>query len=229
MIFIFHGDGTALSRKLLQDAIAKERQLGHEIRTLEGDKLVSRDLDSTLATASLFSQETLVIEGLLSRVKSKDKDACLQLLVDYEGNKNILLWDKKEITKPNLAKFATKAKISLSKAPTALFSLLESLEPGSAKRSLALLREVVSGTEDIVVFTMIARQVTYLIIMRSATSPKFSPWQMAKLRSQAAKWTTPKLKHFLSELLKIDFAVKKGATKLSYADHLDILLLSLLG
>ena len=228
MLYIFHGDGTALSRKLLQDAVAKERQLGHEIRTLEGDKLAPRDLDSTLATANLFSQETLVIEGLLSRVKSKDKDTCLKLLAGYSGDKNILLWDKKEVTKPNLSKLPG-AKLSLSRAPTALFSLLESLGPGSAKRSLALLHEVVSGTEDIVVFTMIARQISYLIIMQSATSPKFSPWQMAKLRSQAINWSAKQLTKFISQLLEIDFAVKTGATKLSYTDHLDILLLSLLG
>lgn len=113
MIQIFHGEGTAISRNLLQDAITKEKLSGHEIRIMEGDKISPRDLDTSLATASLFSQETIVIEGLLSRVKSRDKDTCIQLLTDYEGDKNIFLWDKKEITKPNLAKLATKANYSL--------------------------------------------------------------------------------------------------------------------
>lgn len=227
MLQIFHGDNTALSRKLLQDAIAKERQLGRQIQTLEGDKLTPRDLDSTLATANLFSQETLVIENLLSRLRSKDKDACLELLAKYSGDKNVLLWDKKEVTKANLSKLPS-VRVSLSKAPTALFSLLESLGPGSAKRSLALLHEVVASTEDIVVFTMIARQISSLIIIRSATSPKFSPWQLAKLRSQAANWSDKQLTTFLSRLLQIDFAIKTGATKLSYTDHLDLLLTTLL-
>lgn len=227
MLQIFHGDNTALSRKLLQDAIAKERQLGRQIQTLEGDKLTPRDLDSTLATANLFSVESLVIEGLLSRAKSRDKDACLELLAKYSGDKNVLLWDKKEVTKANLSKLPS-SRVSLSKAPTALFSLLESLGPGSAKRSLALLHEVVTSTEDIVVFTMIARQISSLIIIRSATSPKFSPWQLAKLRSQAANWSDKQLTTFLSRLLQIDFAIKTGATKLSYTDHLDLLLTTLL-
>ncbi len=229
MIYIFHGDGTATSRNLLQAAISKEKLLGHEIRIMEGDKLAPRDLDTSLATASLFSQETIVIEGLLSRVKSRDKDTCIQLLADYEGDKNIFLWDKKEITKPNLAKLATKAKISLSKAPTALFTFMESIEPGNAQRALSLMHEVVSGTEDIIVFTMLARQISYLIIIKTATSPKFSPWQIDKLRVQASKWSDKQLNNFISELLKIDFAIKSGATKLSYTDHLDILLLNLLG
>lgn len=228
MIYLFHGDGVATSRQLLQETITKERASGHEIHTLDGDKLAPRDLESILSTASLFSVETLVIEGLLSRLRSKDKDACLDLLANYSGDKNILLWDKREITKPNLAKLANLAKISLSKAPTALFTLIESLVPGNAAKALALLHEVVEGTEDIIVHTMLARQVSYLIMMKSATSPKFAPWQMGKLRAQAALWDEKALEHFLSELLKIDFAIKTGTSKLSYSDHLDLLLTTLL-
>lgn len=228
MLYIFHGDGTALSRKLLQEAIGKDQTLGHEIHTLDGDKLAPADLDSTLATASLFSIETIVIENLLSRLRSKERDACLELLAKYSGDKNILLWEKKEISKPNLAKLS-KAKISLSKAPTALFSFLESLEPGNAQPALKLMHQVLASTEAIIVFTMLARQISYLIMIKSATSPKFAPWQLAKLRSQASKWSAKQLETFLAQLLKIDLSVKTGATKLSYADHLDILLVSLLG
>lgn len=228
MLYIFHGEGTALSRTALQEALSRDKAAGHEIRTLEGDKLLSRDLDTALATASLFSQESLVIENLLSRLRSKEKDACLALLANYTGDKNIYLWDKKEITKPNLSKLP-KAKVSLSKAPTALFTFLESIEPGNAEVALKLLHDVIQSTEDIIVFTMLSRQLSYLITIKSATSPKFAPWQLGKLRSQASKWTDKQLEHFLAELLKIDFAVKTGATKLSYADHLDLLLLNLLG
>lgn len=228
MLYIFHGEGTALSRTALQEALSRDKAAGHEIRTLEGDKLLSRDLDTALATASLFSQESLVIENLLSRLRSKEKDACLVLLANYTGDKNIYLWDKKEITKPNLVKLS-KAKVSLSKAPTALFTFLESIEPGNAEAALDLLHDVIKSTEDIIVFTMLSRQLSYLITIKSATSPKFAPWQLGKLRSQASKWTDKQLEHFLAELLKIDFAVKTGATKLSYADHLDLLLLNLLG
>ena len=105
---------------------------------------------------------------------------------------------------------------------------MESIEPGNAERALSLMHEVISGTEDIVVFTMLARQISYLIIIKTATSPKFSPWQMDKLRVQASKWSDKQLSNFLSELLKIDFAIKSGATKLSYTDHLDLLLTTLL-
>lgn len=233
MIYIYHGDGTGTSRKLYIDALAKEKGVGHEIHTLEGDKLPPRDLDSLLATASLFSIESIAIEGLLLRLRSKDKDACLDILANYKGDKNIYLWDKKEITAPNLKKFVG-AKISNSKAPTALFSFMEALVPGNRVQALSLLHDLVRArsaspaTEDIIVFTMIARQISYLIMMKSGTNPKFAPWQMGKLRSQAALWEAKELERFIAELLKIDLSIKTGTSKLSYADHLDILLSTLL-
>lgn len=229
MITVFHGDGTAESRRLLQSSISEDKLSGHEIRFIEGDKIAPRDLDSILGTSSLFSVETLVIENLLSRLRSKDKDSCIELLSKYTGDKNILLWEKKSITKIALGKLGKTAKSTESKAPTALFSFLEAIEPGNAKRAITLLHEVVAGTEDIIVFTMLARQVSYLIMMKTGTSPKFAPWQMGKLRSQASKWSEAQLETFISELLKIDLAIKTGTTKLSYKDQLDILLVSLLG
>ncbi len=227
MIYIFHGDGSGASRKLLSDAVAKDKANGHEIRTLEGDKLPPRDLESVLSTASLFSVESIVIENLLSRLRSKDKEACIDLVSAYKGDKNIYLWDKKEVTPANLKKFVS-AKISNSKAPTELFSFLESIEPGNAKNSLALLHKLVLETEDIIVFTMIARQISYLIIAQSATVPKLPPWQISKLKIQAGKWSLPLLKQFISELTNIDFQIKTGRSKLTYKDHLDLLLSTLL-
>lgn len=229
MIQIFHGDSTKDSRVLLVTALEKERVSGHEIRTVDGEKVTPRDLESTLQTESLFSQESLVIENLLSRLRSKDKDACLTLLKNYAGGKNIFLWEKKEITKANLANLPPSAKVSNSRPPQLLFNWLETVYPGNLQNCLTLLHQVVVGTEDILIFTMLARQISYLIMMKSATSPKFAPWQMGKLRAQAAKWEESALTSLLYRLLEIDEAVKTGQTKLSYADHLDILLLSSLG
>jgi len=228
MLYIYHGDSSRDSRRLLQQALDLERQAGKEIITLDGDKLLPRDLETTLQTENLFTTTALVIENLLSRLRSKDKDSCIELIAKYSGQKNLYLWDKKEVSKPNLAKLA-KAKVVLSKVPTQLFNLLESLVPGQAKVCLTLLHQVVESSEDIIVFTMIARQVSYLFQIQSATTPKFAPWQYAKLRSQATKWTEKQLIHFHDELLHIDYMVKSGTTKLSYLDHLDILLTNLLG
>jgi DNA polymerase III delta subunit len=226
MLYLFHGDSTKDSRVLLISALEKERAAGHEIHTLEGEKIAPRDLESALQTESLFSEESLVIENLLSRLRSKDKDACLALVKNYVGDKNIFLWEKKEITKVNLANLPSSAKISNSRAPQLLFNWLETIYPGNQKSCLALLHDLRSTIDDLFLFTMLARQISYLIMMKSGTSPKFAPWQMGKLRSQAAKWEETALQSLLYRLLEIDEAVKTGQTKLSYADHLDILLVN---
>ena len=228
-ISIFHGDSTKDSRILLISAIEKDRAVGHEIRTLDGEKISPRDLESILQTSSLFSTETLVIENLFSRLRSKDKDACLILIKNYSGDKNLLLWERKEITKAGLAGLPSQAKISNSRAPQLLFNWLETVYPGNLTACLPLFHQVTLETEDILIFTMLARQISYLIMMKSATSPKFAPWQMGKLRAQATKWEESALTDLLCRLLEIDEAIKTGATKLSYADHLDILLVNSLG
>jgi DNA polymerase III delta subunit len=139
------------------------------------------------------------------------------------------LWDKKEVTKLNMAKLANKAKVSLSKPSTLLFTFLESLHPGNSKPSLAHLHDLRSTTDDLIVFTMIARQISYLIMIKSGTSPKFAPWQIGKLKAQGAQWSDKQLADFLAKLLDIDFSIKTGRSKLSYTDHLDLLLHNLLG
>lgn len=228
-ILVFHGDNQSDSRTQLQNAIHKDKEQGREVNYLEGDKLTPRDLESVLGTANLFAESTLVIEGLMGRLRSKDKDACIELLAKYAGEKNILLWEKKAITKLALGKLGKNVKISESKAPTELFAFLELIIPGNAVKALASLHRVAEKTEDILIFTMLARHVSYLIMMKSATIPKFAPWQMGKLRAQASLWSEEQLTAMLTKFLEIDLAVKTGQTKLNYLDHLDIYLFTLLG
>lgn len=228
MIKIFHGDGAATSRKLLYQELDADKLAGREIRFLEGDKITPADLETALGTASLFALESLVIENLLGRLRSKDKDRALELVALYTGDKKIYLWDKKSVTKPNLTKLGKNVKIVESKAPTALFNFIESVFPGNLKTALALLHESALQTEDIIIFTMLTRQISYLIMIKSASNPKFAPWQIGKLKSQASKWDSKKLEGVMVKLLDIDTKIKTGQTKLSYLDHLDLLLSSLL-
>lgn len=227
-IYIYHGTSLAHSRQQLASALDAAKQAGQSVITLAGDKLLPQDLEANLGSSSLFGDSVVVIENLLSRLRSHDKDHCLRLLAEYSGSKNIYLWDKKEVTKAVLAKLPG-AKVSLAKTPTVLFSLLDNLYPHNSVRALNLLHQVVPTTEDIVVFSLIARQISSLIQIVGGGSLKTSPWQLTKLQTIAKRWSLPQLIHFHDELVRIDQAIKSGRTKLSYLDHLDILLHSLLG
>lgn len=229
MIFLFHGDDQAASRQQLRTQIEHEVAAGREIHELDGSKILPRDLESTLLAANLFAPNTLVIEGLLSRLRSHDRDRCLELILTYTGPQNLLLWEKKEVTKANLTKLGSKAKISLSKPPALLFNFLECLYPGNYQVAAKILADLRASADEVMIFIMLARQISYLILAQSASNPKFAPWQLTKLRAQAAKWTAPELIRFHDELVRIDYQIKSGTTKLDYASQLDILLVTLIG
>lgn len=229
MIYVFHGDDQAKSRTLMRSQADADIAAGHDLRIVIAEKIKPHELSDILSTSSLFSTETLILEGLLSRAKSKDKDSCLTLLKEYVGDKNIILWDKKEVAKTTTSKLPTTWKISLSKPPAILFNFLDSLYPGNIKNTQSLLHSLRQSADEVFIFIMLTRHITSLIVASSATSPKLPPWQIGKLKSQASLWGEAKLINFHDELTRIDYQIKSGNTKLDYASQLDILLLSALG
>lgn len=232
MIYIFHGDDQAKTRQSLRQLVDQVMAEGTESTTISGDKLTLAELETTLSSASLFGTELLIIENLLSRTRSKEKDECVQLLVNYQGDKSIALWDKKEVTKPNLTKFdklTPKPKVVFAKTPALLFTFLESLYPGNASHAIELYHQLLTNTANQLIFVMLVRHLNALIQANSATNLKLPPWMAAKLKGQASKWSEPDLVAFHDQLFRIDIQIKSGTTKLDLTSQLDILLLQVLG
>lgn len=223
--YLFHGDDTTSSRTLLLN----QRKKANDVRELSGEKLLAKDLESTLGTESLFGNETLLIENLFSRLRSKDKDACVQLLINYNGNRDILIWEKKSLTKLTTNKLPKSWVIKESKPPALLFNFLDTIVPGCHQQAAKILASLRKSTDDGLIFIMLTRHVSSLIQARSATSLKLPPWQIGKLKSQAGSWEISKLVLFYDELYKIDYKIKTGTTKLDLGSQLDILLLQVLG
>ncbi|TXH01315.1 MAG: hypothetical protein E6P95_02020 [Candidatus Moraniibacteriota bacterium] len=225
MIFLYHGDDNAASRNNLF-----EQKKKHEnIRELNGDKLLPKNLESILGTESLFGNETLLIENLFSRLRSKDKDACVQLLINYNGNRDILIWEKKSLTKLTTNKIPKSWVIKESKPPALLFNFLDTIVPGNHQQVTKILASLRKSTDDGLIFIMLARHISSLIQAKTATTLKLPPWQIGKLKSQASSWEVKNLVHFYDELYSIDNKIKTGNTKLDLGSQLDILLLQVLG
>lgn len=227
-INIFHGDNQASSRALLTAQLDLSKNRGVEIITLDGDKITPADLETALSTSNLFAPTAILIENLLSRLRSHAKDDCMTLLARYQGDKDIYLWERKEVTKLTLNKLP-QAVVKLSKTPALIFNFLDALYPGNATRALELFRELcATGYEPIVAMTLIARHISSLIQIVDGTTPKLAPFQITKLKNIARYWKLSQLIEFHDQLLQIDYSIKSGHSSLSYADHLDILLLSTL-
>ncbi|GAB4027254.1 MAG: hypothetical protein Fur0011_4820 [Candidatus Microgenomates bacterium] len=224
--YLFYGDDQAASREKLYEIKRKYP----DIRELNGDKLLPKDLESTLGTESLFGNETILIENLFSRLKSKDRDTCIQLLINYSGNRDILIWEKKTLTKLTTNKLPKTWKVVESKPPALLFNFLDSITPNNSTQALKLYQQLLTmNHEPGFIFIMLARHVSSLIQAKTATSLKLPPWQISKLKNQANSWDTASLLLFYDSLYEIDKKIKTGNTKLDLDSQLDILLLQVLG
>lgn len=228
-ILIIHGDNHAESRNYLNEIVTKYRAKGHDTQHINGEKVTKNDLESSLLTSNLFTQELVVIENLLSRIKSKEKDRCLAYITKYTGNKPVVLWEKKELTKAALKKLNNlKPTIKLYKLPVAAFKFLSTLSPHSKQSSLELLHNSLGNSSDTFIFAMLIRQLNNLIVAKSSPrSLSGAPWQQSQLKKQAVHWELQQLLDLHTTLLSIDLAIKTGKTELPLSSHLDTIIMSL--
>lgn len=226
---IIHGDNIAASRDGLSSTVAALKARGFTIKRIEAKSTSSHDLEIELRSQALFSEEALVIEGLLAKPKSKDKDKSIELILSAVTNRHITLWDAKKLTATSLKPFVkTKPVVQEHKLSTTLFKFLDSFSPQSIELSLKHLRTTIKTTPDIVVFTLLSRRVADLIVALSAPeSLMTSPWQKSNLIRQSKSWSLESLQAIVRELARIDWSIKRGLSSLSYQEHLDLLLLGL--
>lgn len=226
---IIHGEDQKSSRDYLRSLIGQHKNEGIEPKYLNGDKLTKLELEAELLTNNLFTQDVLVIEKLLGRTRSKVKDQLIEFLVSNASSKPIILWDKKDITKPNLNKFKDiKPLIKHFKVSLSIFKFTGAVSPKNKKHSLELLHFALSDSSAIFVFSMLVRQVSNLIIALSSPNDlKGAPWQLGQLKRQADGWNIDQLTKLHGDLSEIDHKVKTGKTNLTLANHLDLIVMEL--
>ena len=228
-LFIFHGDHHLQSRQALYRQLDKLKQQGHQHHWLIGDKLTPAQLEVSLRSQNLFLEEDLVIENLLSRPTSKDKQACLNLIDQYQGSKHIFLWEKKLISATTLKRLNNQhPQIQQFKIPLLIFKFLDLISPQTKTQSLQQLHQLSLQESPNFIFAMIVRRLGQLIIAHSNPEQlQGKPWQTQKLIRQARTWTLPQLLKFHYQLVQLDLQLKTSQTPLDLIDQLDLLLLEL--
>lgn len=226
-IYIYHGDNIGESRKGLSLLLDEVKAKGAEIIYLDGTRSTRAELESVLHSGNLFYNQVIVIEGLLARMRGKEKDELVKVVASYAGSKVLALWEPKEVTKVALAPLTT-AKVAVYKTPAVIFKLLESLYPGNYQVVRELLKETARGADPAFIFIMLARHIGSLLIAKSGDQNKLIPFQRSRLINQAAKWEERELVAYHKKLLNIDLTIKSGRTKLDYLTHLDLTLATLL-
>lgn len=223
MIILLHGDHTELSRPELTNL--KQKAKGKEIRVLDGRTLDAPALTQALESSSLFGEDTLVIIENLTRYNAKKTKLLDQLAGIISTNAkivDILLWEDKELSATQVNRFGKNIQTRLYKTPMVLFQFLDSLKPDSASSTLSLFEKALDRDAAELLFTMTVRRFRQLLIVKDNGTPEgISPWQLAKLTSQAKLFTMDKLGSMYQKLLTIEFSIKSGASPFTMKEQIE--------
>jgi len=226
MIKILHGENTIKSREKLVSLLTDLQAKGIKIVRLEANKLNLPELEAALIQTDLFgATETVVIEELHSLLKSKRKDQLINLVA--AANKDVILWEKRDLTKPMLAKFPN-ANIEMFKLSSALFSWLDLFHSETQiQKNLESLHKAIEANTDHMCFVMLMRQVRLLIQIKEGIIPPGAPFMIKKIKKQANYFSLPTLLQIHEDLFKIDMDLKSSKGFSSLQQRLDLLVVNL--
>lgn len=222
-MLILHGPNTVASRERLFQEIGR---FEGEVVRLEGDHLTPADLQQALTSDSFFEKKRLVvIEGLFSRRQSKAKTSALAYL-KTAPTESLILWEGKKIDGRILAPL--KAETRLFELAGSVFKFVEALVPENHQAKLRLLAETLVKDPPEMVFGMTARQIRLLLMVTDPPKEKLklAPWQIARLKAQADRFTPAKLLDLHRQLLEIDVDQKTGRSPFDLRGALELWLVS---
>ena len=211
MITVLCGDNVVLSRQQLPK--------GKDIVRLYGQQLSAEALVQALEAPSLFAgQRLVVVEGLLSLRPSKLKDEMVAQVANHPEIDQVL-WEGKAVSAANLKKLG-KVEVKEFKIAPLVFKFLDSL-------SLTDLHLAAKNDAPELIFYLLHRRLAQLIQARDGGAAlKGAPWQIGKLKSQAAKYSLDQLVALQGKLLEIDYSIKSGQDDLPLLSKLDLVLVN---
>ena len=227
-ISILHGTNQVASRNGLQELISKTKQAGvRDIVQLNGETLTLEELTQAIESKSLFGNERLlVIENLLTRVRSKLKETLMNYLAKQEMQGNVILWEKKEVTSSSLRNIGKSAHIRVFTINPTIFRFLDAILPKNTAQALGLYHECLRKDEPQLVFYMLSRRLTLLISLHDNPEELHSmpPWQKQRMIRQTQRFPLEKLITLHEKMYRTDVSVKTGRNILPLASMLDLIL-----
>lgn len=230
MITLISGIDTAKSRQYYIDL----RQKAENPVNLEGSTLTLNDIIQAMEGQGLFiTTQQLFIEELFSKKRpSKELDSIVAYMNKHHEENEIVIWESKDVT-PKQEKSFKSALIKTFDVPKSIFPLLDSLMPGSAKKTLLLLHQALQNDEIEFIFFMLVRHFRILLALSEVSeitideAKRLAPWQKTKMQKQASSFGKEKLKEIYLELFTLEVGMKTGGLSLSLTQSLDLLLLRL--
>lgn len=226
-MIIIHGENTIASREKLIDMLNEAKKLNQEVVRIEAKELSEAILEEILGSSDLFgTKKTIVIEGLHSLPKSNKQKNMIRQCANAT-NHNMIIWEKRELTKTMLNAFPN-AEIFIFKASKTLFSWLDTLGNKSDKsKKIQLLHRAIISDGEYFCFIMLIRQFRLLIQTKTGEQIAGAPFMISKLNKQAQQFSLEKLLNIYKELLQVDLSQKTSKNVLSMNQWLDLLTIKL--
>ncbi len=220
-MIIIHGENLLESRKALQIHIDSFLTQNFTIERLDAKNLTQAILEETLGKQSLFATErVIIIEGLHSLQTSKQKNTLITMV--SESSEEIILWEKRSLTKTMLKKFS-RAKEQSFPISKKMFAWLDSLGSSDTRKKHQLLKETLDQEDEYLAFIMLIRQIRLLILVKETGSAPGAPFMVGKLSSQAKKFTLKELLNLHQILAQMDRAMKTSRLAGTLSLQLDLL------
>lgn len=229
MITLLHGDHIEASRSELNRR--KDAAGSREIRQLDGAKVDPAMLIQSLESSSLFGGETLVvIEGLFSKLGRQQKriEALCKLITAAPKELDIVLWEDKEIGNLVIKNLGDAVTIRAFKLPVLIFRFLDTIQPGATRVTITVFEELVATIPAELIFSMLVKRIRQLVQVAGGNIPTgMSPWQLARLTSQAKSFTMEQLLALYEKLGDAEYSIRSGVSVFNLRQHLSQILISL--
>lgn len=220
MVTIIHGDDTLSSRNHYYSL----KQKFENITYLDGEKISYDEFFQVAQNQNIFEKTNVFIENFITKNKSEDFKKIISY-INILKNVNLVFYEASLVSKTNLNLFKN-AEVKSFLIPKTIFLFLDNLKPGNSKILIKLYKQLQAQVADEIIYFMLIRQFRLMIGLNTAIDEvkRLAPWQVSKLRSQAASFTN--LEKLYLKIFEIDLNTKTGKTSFSYQTSIDFLLSS---
>ncbi|MFZ6034885.1 MAG: hypothetical protein ACOYUB_01910 [Patescibacteria group bacterium] len=224
MLTIVCGEDSGSSRNYFLDIKKKARDRDCEVVDIDA-KSIGEILTWMADAPTLFSSKKVFFtQSLNKNISKRSNPKYLETVEKIARDAGSEVYDWEDNVPGRYLKIKEGVTVKEFKPDTSIFKVLDSCYPGNIKVFLDGVHDLSQGSEDIFTFIMLSRHVRNLMLISLGQVPPGMPsWQAARLKGQAAKWTTEKLVSFYDNLHKIDASLKTGTLPYSLASALDIL------
>lgn len=217
-IILIHGDYKIKAYERLRKLVDEVRRRNWELTSVEEQ---TQTIPEIISSQSLFNKNRLVVLKNISKISKKDISWLIKNYLKYDGV--LVVYSEGYLNSMLLKSLRNISKIEEYKLPKIIFNLLDSFFPKNSHKIIQLLHKTIKNNPPEFVFSLISKHFRdlYWVNINPKTIP-YPSWRIGKLKVQAKKYESSKLKDIIKAMSEIDIEVK--TSKADIISSLDLLI-----